>query len=177
MNGGFSLKWFIIIGITIVTNILFNYSISVYFEKPVFENICPSENIINLNSDQETCQLQNGEWLEKETKEQKIDYCSNYKNCLNEFEKTANKFEQKIFFVLIILGILLLIISLIVKIPTLSIAFSLTAVVNFIFASIRYWEYSDDLTRISILIVTLLTLILIAITRYIHSKNDGQIQS
>lgn len=179
MRQSLFLKWVIVLSIVIVANMLFNYSLSVFFERPVFEEICPDNSLIHLDKNREQCSLIQGQWVEKSFSETEgsISYCSTFNKCNAGFEDEIKIFEQKVFFVLVIAGAGILIMALLIKIPTLSLGFGLAALVDFIFASIRYWEYSDDLMRVAILFVTLLSLVFIAITRYIHRQDDEQIQS
>jgi predicted histidine transporter YuiF (NhaC family) len=171
-------KWLIIFAIVIIANMLFNYSLSFIFDEPVFEEVCPQENLVRESNTKEACDLAGGEWIIQEVAEfdREIGYCNQYSKCNEKFEDLRSNYEQKVFFILVFIGIIILALGMFVKVPTLSTALSLTAFIDFVFASIRYWEYSDDLMRIGILFVALLVLVFITITKYRNLQKDGKIQ-
>lgn len=170
------IKWGLVFAIVLIANMLFNYSLSVFYEEPVFDQMCPDESLIVENQNSTSCKKIGGAWVVQfvEDLDAEIGYCNIYKKCNIDFESRRTDYEQTVFYTLVGAGAVILILALFVKIPTISIAFALTAFVDFAFASIRYWEYSNEIMRVSILFVTLLVLIFIAITRYTRKKeNEG----
>ncbi len=45
------LKWSLVIGIVIVINMFFNYTLSLVYKSPVFENFCPTQQVNQTVSD------------------------------------------------------------------------------------------------------------------------------
>jgi hypothetical protein len=174
-----AIKWFIILAIIIVANMLFNYGLAGVFEKPNFDSVCSEEELLEEYSDSQKCIQDGGKWETTFVEDLgiEVNYCDKYDHCNGLLEAERTEYEQKSFVALVSVGIVILVISLLVKIPTLSIAFALTAFVDFVFATIRYWEYSNETIKIGILFVALLVLIFIAITRYGYLKKNGEIQS
>jgi hypothetical protein len=174
MQNSSTVKWFIIIAIVVITNMLLNYSMSIVFDKPDFESVCQAEELLQEYDNENTCTEKGGVWETQfiEELEAEISYCNFYEKCESEFEFILADYEQRVFLVLTGIGVAILVMAMFIKIPTLSIAFSLTAFVDFAFATVRYWEYSDELVRVGILFVTLLVLIFIAITRYRHLQDE-----
>lgn len=169
-------KWLIVVAIIVIANMLLNYLVSTIFDKPIIENICSKETLANDILDKQTCSEKKGVWEKVviEELDTDISYCNLYHVCQSKFDKERSEFETRSFFVLVGFGLIILIMSFLIKIPTLSIAFGLTSFVDFTFASIRYWEYSTDLMKVGILFVSLLILILIAITRYRHLNSGNE---
>ena len=155
------IKWLIILGIIVISNMIFNYSLSIVLQKPNIDSVCIEEDLIEHHESQDECVLDGGTWEEVYLSdlESTVTYCSTYSKCISEFESLNVYFEQKTFFALATFGAIILVLSLLINNPTLSIAFAAASFVDFIFATIRYWEYSDDGMRVLILFVALLVLI------------------
>lgn len=158
-------KWAFILSIIIVANLFFNYSISLVLNNPDHEVYCPFEKTSAVIQDESSCIAADGIWQptpkrDISTINEPTGYCDLYSKCNKAYEDAAKVYEQKAFVALVTIGLLVLIGSVFVKAnPVLNSALALTAVLNFIIASMRYWRYSDEILKVSILFVALATLI------------------
>src|SRR5205085_1290480 len=58
------LKWSIIIGIIIVLNLFFNYSLSLFYKAPVYESYCPNPQVNIAPTTKDQCLAVGGQWTE-----------------------------------------------------------------------------------------------------------------
>jgi hypothetical protein len=169
-------KWALILAIIIVSNLFFNYSLSLIFNGPEFDEYCSFEKTSQVIEDREKCEAEEGIWnpgqkisVPMNEKAQIIDQgsCDLYSKCQNKFQEAEKIYEKKVFVALIIIGSIILVASAFIKSnPVLNTAFPLIAVLDLIIASIRYWRYSDELLKVSILFIALLVLIYLAVKKF-----------
>jgi hypothetical protein len=169
MNENRILKWAVILSIVIVANLFFNYALSLTLNSPDRETFCPFEKTSQSIGTKEMCEQEDGIWIinNTSTKEEQEGYCDLYINCNAKYEEVAKVYEQKVFIALVVIGIVVLGASFFVSTtPVLSSALALTAVLDFVVASIRYWSYSDELLKVIILFVALIALIYLAVKKF-----------
>lgn len=165
-------KWSLILSIVIVANLFFNYSISLVLNSPDQEVYCPFEKTSVVLQDEASCVASDGIWQPAPRPgttsiEDKTGFCDLYSKCNNQYEEAAKLYEQKAFVALVVIGVVVLIASLFVKSNVvLGSALSLTAVLNFVIASMRYWRYSDDVLKVVILFIALATLIYLVVKKF-----------
>jgi hypothetical protein len=166
-------KWALILAIIIVSNLFFNYSLSLIFDGPERDEFCSFEKTSQNINNEEECENSDGIWrtekvpVQNSSEPNTYGYCDLYSKCENAYQEANKVYEKKVFVALIIIGSIILIASAFMKHnPILSIAFPLIAVLDLIIASIRYWRYSDELLKVSILFIALLVLIYLAIKKY-----------
>lgn len=165
------LKWSLILSIVIVANLFFNYSLSLTLNSPKHEEYCPFEKTSQVVETREQCDAADGIWNPAQLNNPEMKpiggYCDLYSKCSNAFEEANKVYEQKVFVALVVIGVLILIASLFLKSNSLLVsAFALTAVLNFIIATMRYWRYSDELLKVAILFIALIVLIYMAIRKF-----------
>lgn len=137
------LKWSVIIGIVIVANMFINYSLSLVYQEPQYNDFCtqteitsPSANIV----------------------------------CSNNYTTAENNFQAKVFVTLVSIGVLLIIVSFFLKGNTvLGSAFSLSGIFSLVIASFRYWSSAYGWMRVVILGIALIALIYLALRKF---KNE-----
>jgi hypothetical protein len=165
------LKWALILSIVIVANLFFNYALSLVLNSPEYKTYCPFEKTSQVIENKQQCEEANGIWNPGQQVYEKtvtpIGYCDLTSKCDNAFQEAQKAYEQKVFIALVVIGVLILVASFFIKSSTVLVsAFALTAVVDFIVASIRYWQYSDKILKVSILFIALVTLIYLAIKKF-----------
>ncbi len=166
------LKWGLILSIVIVANLFFAYSLSLILNGPNHDEFCPFEKTSQIIEDKNTCEQQDGIWnpgevIDQNQKIKSAGYCDLYSKCSHQFEEANKIYEKKVFIALIAIGVLVLISSLVFKNnAVLSVAIPIIAVLDFVIASIRYWRYSDELLKISILFLALVALIYFAVKKF-----------
>lgn len=187
------LKWALIISIVIIANLFLNYTSSLIFNAPDQQTICSyaelNKKSLEINN-RETCEAQSGIWerdyfIEKNrpvngavnatiandkivaNNENTPGHCDLNTPCYKKFDELQKIYEKKVFVTLFLIGLLILIISFFIKKNhTLSSALAITAVLNFIIASVRYWQYSDKMLKVAILLVVLIILLAFAIKKF-----------
>ena len=168
MKENIILKWSLILSIIIVANLFFNFSLSLIFDAPKQEEFCPFEKTSQVIENKKDCESSNGIWNPgKGSINEYAGYCDLSSKCYNSYEKAVKPYEGKVFIALVTIGVIILILSFFMKSNlVLGPAFALTAVLDFIVASIRYWMYSNELLKVIILFVALASLIYLAIKKF-----------
>ena len=142
------LKWSLIIGIVIVINLFFNYTFSLVYKQPDYNTFCqptpvavPQGNLSTINTQYITCQ--------------------------NNFQTAENNYERNVFITLVILGALCVAVGTFFKNNlVIGVALSLSGVLSFVIASMRYWGSADDLIKVIILAIALAILFWVAIKKF-----------
>ena len=177
------LKWSLIIGIVIVINLFFNYSLSLVYKNPKFETFCPTEQVNKAVLNQNDCVSQGGQWNENnpnlgyptpvaQVKGETVPtgYCNLQFTCQNNYDAAQRVYDRNVFITLVILGAICVAIgSFFSGNAVVSVALSLAGVLSFIIASMRYWSSADDLIKVIILAIALGILVSVAVKKF---KND-----
>jgi hypothetical protein len=174
MNKNPILKWIIALSIAIVLNLLFNYSLSLIFNEPQYDEIFPR--IAEVHETQEFCEENGHVWVnqdqrviapvEKQITNEITGYCDTYTKSQAQWDELRGEYEKKVFASLILLGVITIILSVIIKNNVVSLGLGLGAFLDFIVSSTRYWRYSDDWLRVVILAIALAVLIWLAIKKF-----------
>lgn len=166
------LKWSLILSIAIVANLFFNYALSLTLNNPHYDEYCSLDKITQIVEDKETCDKEDGIWNQASKseigmKDAPVGYCDLNSKCNNRYEEKREVYEQKVFVALIVIGVAVLITSFaLASTPVLASALALTAVLNFVIASMRYWGYADELLKVGILFIALITLNYVTIKKF-----------
>jgi len=138
------LKWSLIIGIVIVTNMFINYSLSLIYQEPQYNDFCPQTDIIAPPSINITCS--------------------------NNYTAAENNFQAEVFMTLVAVGVILIIVSFFLKTnAVVSTSFSLSGILTLVIASFRYWSSAYGWMRVVILGIALIALIYLAMRKF---KNE-----
>jgi len=168
-------KWSLIIGIVIVLNLFFNYTLSLVYQEPLYEAFCPNTaQVIEPITEQNECIAKGGQWngnvyneispLEKPISK---GYCDTDFSCRNDFESARNTYDRNVFITLVLLGAICVAIGNFLKSNVLiGIAVSLAGVLSFIVASMRYWGSADNLIKVVILALALAILVWVAMKKF-----------
>lgn len=174
------LKWSLILGIVIVLNLFFAYTMKVVYKAPQYDTFCKQEQVIEKIDTQEACLEKGGQWdknivprdvymNEKPTIVFPVEegYCNLQFTCNNAFTEAMKNYEKNVFMTLVGLGVLSIIISfLIASAEVVAMGLSLGGVLSFIVASIRYWQYASEYLQVVILGLALATLIWLGIKKF-----------
>lgn len=177
------LKWALVLGIVIVLNLFFNYSIALVYEEPKWENFCKQEQVVVEPKTQEQCVEQGGQWTEQgimkgenvarpvmidaSGKEIPITgYCNLYFTCQKEFDTYNKEYSKNVFMILVALGVASIAVSFAVAAtPAVSLGLSLGGVLSLIIASVRYWGYMEGYLRVIVLGLALAALIWLGVKK------------
>ncbi len=144
------LKWSLIIGIVIVLNMFFNYTLSLIYKNPDYNAFCssmPTEVPVGGNLATANPQY--------------------YPICQNNFQNAENVYDRNVFIALIVLGALCVAIANFFTGNTvISLALAWAGVLSFIIASMRYWGSANDLIKVLILAIALAILFWVAFKKF-----------
>lgn len=169
------LKWSLILAAVIVANLFFNYALSLTFDGPSRDEFCPFEKTSQVIETKEECEAEDGIWNPQVPKPAYIDdvqresfgYCDLYSKCSNAFLEAKKEYEKKVFIALVIIGVVLFVGSILVKRNSaITSALAITALVDLVVASIRYWQFSDELLKVSILFVALIIIFYLIVKKF-----------
>ena len=171
------LKWSLIIGITIVLNLFFNYSLSVVYSSPEYNNFCKNEQVVEAITTKDACVAVGGQWNanvypQKPTVVGEVvpaGYCDPNFTCSKEFQTASDNYDRNVFVTLVVLGVITLGVSSFIPNIAVSQGLSLGGTLSFIIASMRYWGSANDLIKVFILGVALAALIYLAIKKFGNS--------
>lgn len=171
------LRWSLIIGIVIVLNLFFNYTLSLIYDSPSYEVFCGDVNKIAIYPDtSKACVDMGGQWINNtfnggptniDGKTLSTGYCNLQFTCQNNYDTARNIYDRNVFITLVLLGAISVAIGSFLTINMLiSIALSFAGVLSFIIASMRYWSSAEDLIKVIILAVALAILVWVAIKKF-----------
>lgn len=188
------LKWSLIIGIVIILNLFYNYTLSLIFSAPDYNLFCPQKQINITPDSQDKCVTEGGAWTQypvdanpkmieagkitvPNTNNAQVGYCDQTFLCNQKYQEASKAYDRNVFIVLVVLGVITFVLSLVfMKIDILSIALSIGAVLDFVIASMRYWTRADDLIKVLILGVALAVLVWVAVKKFnIKSKDEASV--
>ena len=108
------IKWSLIIGIVIVINLFINYTISLIYSAPEFDNYCKPTQVIEAVTTQDACLAKGGQWNQNSYMAPDVvgktvinGSCDLQYTCRNEYDKNSKIYERNIFVILVVLGIAL----------------------------------------------------------------------
>ncbi len=165
------LKWSLIIGIVIVLNLFFNYTLSLVYAEPEYEQYCPNTaQVVEAVTTREECVATGGQWNENyymPIEKGPTGYCDQQFTCRAEFDEARKVYDRNVFITLVLLGAMCVALgSFLVGNSLISIALSMAGVLSFIIASMRYWSSADTLIKVVILAIALGILIWVAMKKF-----------
>ena len=171
------LKWALIIGIVIVLNLFFNYSISLFYKEPDYNNYFAQSQVVKPITTKEECLAVGGQWNENgavynntvpasATTPEMKSYCDPNFTKQQEFNQAEKVYNRNIFIILVILGVVSFLLGTFIPNEIIILSFSWGGVLSFIIASIRYWSDADNWVKVLILAVALGALIWLAIKKF-----------
>jgi len=179
------------ISIAIVLAFFIGYGISTFYKEPQYEDFC-GEKEFKLYSDKETCEANDGKWMEFEGKpipiandqflctkisekdnsytlncekseiERESGNCNSDFYCREEFDDVRKKYNRNVFIISVILGVASIILGIYLNLTSVSSGLMGGGVLTFIYGSLRYWGDMGEYLRFSILAISLAILIWLA---------------
>jgi hypothetical protein len=165
------LRWSLVIGIVIVLNLFFNYTLSLLYKQPAYENFCPNTAQVVSSNTKDSCVAQGGQWNENTyyspDKTSVQGSCDVQFTCRNNYQDAQKTYDRNVFVTLVVLGALCIAgANFWKKNMLLGQALSLGGVLSFIIASIRYWSSADNFVKVVILAIALLLLVWVALKKF-----------
>ena len=168
-------KWSLIIAIVIVINLFFNYSLSVIYKSPQYNNFCKDSQVTETITTQQQCLAVGGQWNQStiapapagKTAPDITFYCNPDFTCSQNYTNAQNTYDRNVFITLVALGVIIVLLSFALKNnEVLSSSFAIGGVLSFIVASARYWSSANDLIKMIILGIALVILIYLAYRKF-----------
>lgn len=145
-----TLKWSLILGIVIVANLFINYSLSLVYNEPNYNDFCPQAYAATpADAAQETI-------------------------CSNDYQTAFDNFQADVFGTLVAIGVILVIASFFLKTNiVVSTALSLSGILTLVIASFRYWSSAYGWVRVLILGIALVALIYLAVKKFSKKTDEA----
>lgn len=172
------LKWALAGSIVIVLNLFFNYGLSVFYSAPVWDDFCGDVSAREILTET-MCIDEGGKWFDYgergemsrptmvESEVERTGYCDAYFTCGEAFNEAHDEYSRNAFIVLLVLGIASLLLgTLLVMPPVVSLGLSFGGALSLVIASMRYWGSADDIIRLLILALALAALIFVGVRKF-----------
>lgn len=169
-------KWAMIVSIAILVNLLLNYTISLFYKAPQYEDFVKPSQVINNIETEDACLKVGGQWTSNpdnsvgiaQTNKNPVPlgYCDPNWTGENNFASAQKSYNRNIFITLVVVGIAILIYGALSSNIILSLAFSWGGVLSLLVASVRYWGDANNLSKVLILAVALGMLIWVAVKKF-----------
>lgn len=161
----------VIVAIVVVMNLFFNYAISLIYSEPNYEDFIKPTQVTGTIDNKDDCLAVGGQWngsmsTDPVSKPKMTGYCDENFTKQNEYNEQVKSYEKNVFITLVVLGVLVLIAGAFVHIGILALSFSWGGVLSIVIASMRYWSNADNLLKVIILGVALITLIWLAVKKF-----------
>lgn len=152
------------IAIAILFVLFIAYAIETTYPSPKYENYCPTLEKQPMN--QTDCDAINGTWQvyptyssEKPGQTGVEGYCDTYTKCSKPWQDAQDKYNRNIFFVSIILGMIVVVLSILLAVESVSAGLMAGGVLLIIYGTIRYWGSLSNVFRTIMLAIALGVLI------------------
>ena len=151
-KGGRAKKAILSVAIAIIFVLFIAYAIETIYPSPKFETYCPNSERAIIN--QSDCEQANGTWqtypeyvAEKPVPVGVTGYCDTYTKCQKPYEQASEVYNRNIFFVSLVVGLIVIILSFIFVVEAVSSGFMAGGVLLIIYGTIRYWGALSDVLR------------------------------
>lgn len=168
-----------ILGIIIVLNLFFNYTLSLVYKSPDYNLYCPTSQVVTVPDTEKSCVEQGGQWTNNAYYENlnngapkigqvvQSGYCDLQYTCRINYQNASDVYNRNIFVTLVLLGALSVLAGNLFKGNMVAQSgLALGGVLSFVIASMRYWGAANDLIRVVILAVALGMLFWVAIKKF-----------
>lgn len=182
------LKWALIIGIVVVLNLFLNYSISLFYKEPDYNNYFPQQQVVEPITTKEACLAVGGQWNENTNVMPKgiyptptspqinNSYCDPNFTKQQEFSNAQKVYQRNVFIMLVVLGVISLLLGAFIPNEIITLGLSWGGVLSLIIASMRYWSTADNVVRVIILAFALGALIWLAVKKFGNKIQDEKLR-
>ena len=158
------------IGIIVVLNLFFNYTISLVFTEPQFTSYFSQPQVVQNFSTKESCLGVGGQWNESSivdpTNTKIQGSCDPDFTNRTAYDLARKNYDKKVFVTLILLGALCIAGGAWIQNSLLKIAFMWGGVVSLLIASMRYWSAAGAFVKVFVLAIALAGLIFLALKKF-----------
>ncbi len=171
------LKWSLVFAIAIVANLFIGYTLSLVYKAPVYNDYCPTQQVMPDTSTQAQCVAVGGQWTPNAPvgapNSVPAGYCDQNYTCGMKYSTAQDAYSRNVFTILISIGVLLIIAgSLVGGGSVVRTGLSFAGSLSLIVASVRYWGDAHDWLKVLILAIALAALIVLAVKKF-NSHNEA----
>lgn len=172
------IKWALVLAILIVLNLFINYSVSLVYKEPKFENFCPMEKFNKVYTSKDMCVADGGMWTESTapidiksptapvTGQTITGYCNATYTCQQNYDDARSVYNRNVFIILVVLGVVVLALgAFLTASSVVSLGLSFGGVLSLIIGAARYWSDMHDIVRVIVLACALGALIWIGVRK------------
>lgn len=154
------------IAIAILFVLFVAYAIETIYPSPTYEKFCPTVTQSFVN--QSDCEANNFTWVNttpanvpspEKTVPVATGYCDTYTQCNQKFTDASAPYNRNVFFISIVIGLLVVIISLVFAVESVGAGLMGGGVLLMIYGTIRYWGSLSNILRTIMIGIALLVLI------------------
>jgi hypothetical protein len=147
--------------IAIIFALFIGFGISVFYPSPEYTDFCDRIPYREINTSEE-CGAAGGRWnsFESDVMAPKLEdgpagYCDLHYYCMKSYEEVQERYDQNVFIVAVLIGLIAIIIAVAITIPSISSGLMAGGALTIIYGVLRYWRHSTDVLRFIILGVAL----------------------
>jgi hypothetical protein len=167
-------KWIqggIVAAIIIILNLFFNYTISLVYKEPRFEDFFPPRQEIVTHTTYESCTSVGGKWTDTIGPNEKgvvvkSGFCEEDYIARQMLDRAQSTYQMRVFILLVVSGFLSIVAGIFVAHTLLKNAFVWGGVLSFVIASMRYWSLAGGMLRVIILAIALIGLIVLVLKKF-----------
>ena len=174
------MKWILVLAILIVLNLLFAYSIQVFYPEPNYQDYCPVAQVTIQPKTQEECIAKGGGWTDFQNAPTKpiparldeygnpilTGSCDINFTCNKKLEADRDIYQRNVFVARVILGMLALIVGFAVaQYEAVSLGLSLGGVLSLFIATVAYWSKLGQYFQVIVLAIALAALIWLGVKK------------
>lgn len=176
------LKWVLIVGIALVANLFFNYTLGVFYGEPEYADYCKQEQVRVIPESENECVAVGGQWTPATSFQKSVSrgevnapamapemqgYCDPDFTCRKGYDDASKTYNRNVFVALVVLGVALIIGSFFIAgAEAVSLGLSFGGILSIIVGATRYWGDMDDYTRVGVLGVAFISLIWLGIKKF-----------
>lgn len=166
IRGGFPVKNVLIaLAIALISVFFVAYATQSFYPSPDYERYCNYSNQVDYLT-KSSCEENGGQWNpyigEKPIGENRTGYCYANYQCEKDYREDSEAYERNVFFVNMILGLLIVVLSFILTFETVSNGFMSGGVLLLFYGSVRYWGNLSNSLRTIMLGIVLVVLVWVA---------------
>lgn len=152
-------------GIVILINLFAVYALKVAYPEPMYDDFCKVEQVKKTFATEEECVGNGGQWNASSGEKEMLQsaYCNADFTCSKEHSEAYSLYSRNVFIVFVAFGLFLLVGSLFVSGSTLvASGLSFAGTLALIIGSMGYWSDMNDILRLVVLGVALVTVLYLA---------------
>ncbi len=149
-------------GIVIVMNLFFNYTLSLVYKAPDYNNYFSQSQVVPAITNEQNCVAVGGQWNQMAPQ----GYCNPDFTKQQQYDVAQKQYDRTIFVALVVLGAISIVCGTLLENTVLSLAFAWGGVLSLFIASLRYWSDANNLLKVVILAIALGSLIWTAVKKF-----------